>query len=174
MEKWRAIVGYEGFYEISDLGNVRSIDRTVACGSQILCLKGKLLSRAINKQNGYYIVTLYRLGKGKSFSVHALVLEAFVGSRPSAAHDACHNDGNRLNSALSNLRWGTKKENRDDSRRHGTLSIGSHRTNAKLNEEMVKAIRKDTRLLEEIALHYGIGVSTACKVKNRISWKHVE
>jgi NUMOD4 motif-containing protein/HNH endonuclease len=173
MEEWRAVVGYEGFYEVSDLGRVRSIDRVVACGHQVLNLKGKVLRVAIAK-NGYPVVTLFKLGKGRTSLVHTLILEAFVGSKPTEMHEGCHGDGDRANSVLSNLRWGTPKENRNDSRRHGTLSKGEDRPNAKINEQIVQQIRTDTRSLTDIAKHHGIGLTTAWKVKNRVTWKHVE
>jgi hypothetical protein len=173
MEQWREVVGYEGFYEVSDCGRVRSIDRIVQCGVRPMKLKGKQIRHGVGKI-GYPVVGLYKNGKGKTCCIHVLVLEAFVGPRPTINHEGCHGDGVRINNVLTNLRWGTSKENRDDSRRHGTLSIGSSRPNAILNAEIVLKIRNDTRPMQTIAHHHGIGLTTVWKVKNRVTWAHVE
>ena len=67
-------------------------------------------------------------GNGKSFLVHALVTTAFHGQKPSPSHVVCHWDGERLNNAASNLRWGTLSDNLHDAVRHGThaMSIKTH------------------------------------------------
>ena len=118
-ERWLPIPGWEGTYEASDHGRVRSVEREVVCTlGRRRTLRGKVLSPCINT-NGYQQVSLVRNSRGHSQRVHVLVMLAFAGHRPDG-FDVCHNDGNQLNNHLSNLRWGTRSENRYDSVQHGT------------------------------------------------------
>lgn len=121
-ENWKPVVGYEGLYEVSDLGNVRSVDRTVWHSRGFtMTLKGKLLAQG--PRRGYLRVCLTKDGKGKHISVHKLVLEAFVGERPEG-QDICHNNGNRTDNRLTNLRYDTKSGNAKDMVKHGTHNLG--------------------------------------------------
>lgn len=113
-ETWLPVVGYEGSYEVSSLGAVRSIDRIDNRGSRAL---GRRL-RPDATASGHLRVTLSRDGKTRRFFVHRLVLWAFVGCTPPGM-EACHNDGDPTNNAVSNLRWDTKSANAQDRRRHG-------------------------------------------------------
>jgi hypothetical protein len=118
MEEWRQVPEYEGFYEVSDAGRVRSVDRTVP-GAQGLtyALRGCLLAQH-SDGGGYLRVSLFRDGVGRTIKVHRLVLLAFIGP-PADGMEGCHNDGDSNNNTLSNLRWGTKAENSQDTLRHG-------------------------------------------------------
>ena len=113
-ERWMPVVGYEGLYEVSDLGGVRSLPRLDRKGRRV---KGGLM-RTPRHQFGYPMVMLKVDGKAKTRTVHSMILEAFVGPRPEG-HHARHLDGNPENSTLSNLAWGTRSENQQDMARHG-------------------------------------------------------
>jgi len=114
-EVWRAIPGYEGAYEVSDQGRVRSLDRVTDRGRR---WKGRLMTPTA-LQNGYLVVSLWRDGAQKTPLVHRLVLAAFVG--PAAlGHEALHANGKRSDNRLSNLSWGTHSENQMDQVAHGT------------------------------------------------------
>lgn len=115
METWKKIPGFSGAYEVSDLGNVRALDRVTDRGRR---WKGKTLT-PVAMENGYLIVTLWRDGKQKSHLVHRLVLSAFVGI-PAPGYEALHRDGDRANNAVSNLEWGNHSQNQYDQVRHGT------------------------------------------------------
>ena len=118
--EWRAVVGYEGAYEVSDHGLVRSITRQVPYGRHgITTYKGRVLKQ--NKvKNGYFTVKLAFAGNTKTIYVHELVLKAFVGSRPAtvAKSEIRHLDGVKNNNTLKNLRYGTVFENAADRVRH--------------------------------------------------------
>lgn len=118
-EKWLPIPGYEGAYEVSDLGRVRSVARTGATRR----IPQRILRQSVGT-HGYPKVTLQKGLRGKSHTVHSLVALAFLGPRPGGM-EVRHMDGNRLNPASSNLRYGTPSENKRDQVRHGTHACAS-------------------------------------------------
>lgn len=117
-EQWKPVLGWEGAYEVSNMGRVRSLDRTIAQrdGTSRFFF-GRILSQA--NMNGYRTVGLHMSGSETRRTVHRMVLESFVGKRP-AGMQACHYDGDRANNKLSNLRWDTIEGNVRDKFRHGT------------------------------------------------------
>ena len=130
-EIWKAVVGYEDRYKVSDQGRVFSI------------LSDKIMSAPTNSV-GYPIVTLYGAGiKRLSFSVHRLVLEAFEGDKSEDAPVTRHLNGIRHDNRLCNLKWGTYAENERDKRRHGTACIGEKNPNVILTEQDIKYIREN-------------------------------
>ena len=112
-EKWAALPGYEGAYEVSTCGRVKSLDRWN--GNRLL--RGQLI-RSV-PLGGYLVVSIRRPGQATVRYVHHLVLETFVGPRPEG-YFACHNDGDPLNCWLDNLRWDTASNNQLDNVRNGT------------------------------------------------------
>lgn len=117
-ETWKPIPGYEGYYEVSDHGRVRSVDRELWNGVAYYTRKGQNLALS-TPNHGYLTVGLCRGSKHRSFLVHRLVLSAFVGEAP-VGTEGCHNDGDCTNNRLENLRWDTRSENLYDRVRHGT------------------------------------------------------
>lgn len=127
-ELWRPVLGYEGLYEVSDHGRVRSLDRiTRTKAGHNARFRGQLLT--LNQTQGKLWVGLSRGDKQSTRAVHRLVLDAFVGPRPDGLI-GCHNDGNAFNNNLSNLRWDTYSSNTRDSVQHGT-HYQHHRTHCK-------------------------------------------
>ena len=119
-EEWRPVVGYEGSYEVSDMGRVRSLDRTTDRGRK---WKGRMMSPSA-LQNCYLVVTLWRDGSQRTPLVHRLVLEAFAGPQPEL-HESLHRNGGRQDNRAANLRWGTHAENQRDQIKHGTHAKAS-------------------------------------------------
>jgi len=134
-ETWKDIEGYQGLYQVSDAGRVKSLPNSKHKAELIL-------KHWIQNTKGYHYIYL-RNGRGekRSFAVHRLVLEAFVGKRPNGKQCA-HSDGNPANNNLDNLRWATAKENIDDRKRHGRTASGENNGSAKLDEKCVKTINK--------------------------------
>lgn len=111
-ERWKPVLGFEGLYEVSDTGKVRSIPRQTATGMR----GGRMLSlQELPPSAGrpYKIAHLYKGNRRKAARVHVLVLEAFVGPRPDGM-DACHNNDIPGDNRLENLRWDTKSANQQD------------------------------------------------------------
>jgi hypothetical protein len=117
-ERWLPIPGYVGFYEVSDLGKVRSCDRFIVRRNRITParLRGKLLSPRITDK-GYRTVGLRQDGVNRTWGVHQLVMLAFVGERPSGM-ECCHENGKASDNRLTNLRYGTHESNMLDMVRH--------------------------------------------------------
>lgn len=123
--EWRPVAGYEGSYEVSNAGQVRSLPRQIPhyCGGTRL-LRGRTLRPVI--RDGYPQVTLYRDGTQKIRPVHQLVALAFLGQRL-PGYEVLHWDGDRRNPHVTNLRYGTHTDNVRDAVRHGT-QVGMSRT----------------------------------------------
>ena len=118
IEVWKAVRGFEGAYEVSNSGVVRSLDRMVGGPRGQRVWRGREMKSRVAR-NGYALVQLKNNGAVRSAHVHTLVLEAFVSERPEG-QECRHLDGDRLNNRLENLRWGTRSENVQDSISHGT------------------------------------------------------
>ena len=123
-EVWRPALGYEHGYEVSSLGRVRSIPRVVVGSDGKRRQLGSVLLKQRPIWSGYLHVSLWKNGIPKRKSVHRLVLEAFVGPNP-VDMEACHNNGEKTDNRIANLRWDTKSANARDKVRHG----GSHEAN---------------------------------------------
>ena len=167
-EAWRVIPGYEGYYEVSSEGRVRSVPRTLPDGRQ---RKGKLLKQSTTKGNGRLKVTLAKDGRSTNVKVHQLVAQAFLGAAPDGKTLVLHSDGNHLNNRAANLRWGNYSDNVRDSIKHGTWrnqhTVEAHPVpkpwhDAKVNEAWELTVNGDTgpfvtRLTPSGAVHFVAG-----------------
>lgn len=118
IENWRPIPGYEGSYEVSDLGRVRSIDREIP-GRWGRHIRHGIVLRQNTDKDGYKKVAPSLNGDARTVSVHHLVLQAFIGPEPEG-YVAMHRDGDPANNTASNLSWGTYSDNTFDAVEHGT------------------------------------------------------
>lgn len=105
-EIWKDIVGFEGLYQISSLGRVKSLTRKTIDGKQ---LKEKILKPGIDSK-GYYHIILRKDNKSFDKRVHVLVALSFL-PNPNNYSDVMHLDESRTNNNVNNLKWGTRKEN---------------------------------------------------------------
>ena len=104
IEEWRPIEGYEGLYEVSNTGKVRSVDRYVKYSNgQIHLHKGKVLS-PVKSNFGYLLVSLCCNGKYKSISVHRLVAQAFI-ENPDNLPEINHKNEDKTNNSVDNLEF---------------------------------------------------------------------
>lgn len=161
-ERWRPVVGFEGRYEVSDLGSVRSLLR----GIRRLALQ--------KNPNGRAIVGLHKGGRQKSYAVAPIVARAWIG--PKTAPCVCHNNGNHLDNRVSNLRYDTQRGNCADKRRHGRWQQGAAIGTAVLTEQQVRAIRKQRALgktYERLADRFGVSPSTIGTIIRGEFWRHV-
>lgn len=109
-ELWKDVVGYEGYYQVSNSGRVRSVDRLVkGCYGSLQHRKSVILSAAINTA-GYYSVVLTKNARGRMYRVHRLVAEAFL-PNPKNLPVVNHKDEDKLNNSTENLEWCTYSYN---------------------------------------------------------------
>lgn len=116
-EIWKNIKGYENSYQVSNLGNVRSLTRKINTFNGFRTTKGKLLKPLITNRN-YYRVCLKSHQKNKYCFIHRLVAEAFI-PNPNNYPVINHIDGNTLNNSVSNLEWCTQSHNVKEAYRIG-------------------------------------------------------
>lgn len=162
-EYWLPVVGYEGLYEVSDQGRVRT-------------LKTGVLKKPSPLPRGYLCVWLYP--GNKNCLVSRLVLQAFAGEPPSAQHQAAHGDGDPANNHLNNLRWATPKENDADKTAHGTrmVRVGVAVSRAVLNHVDVERIRDLSAAgcpQRVISTWISTCLSNVSVVAQRKTWRHV-
>lgn len=153
-ERWAAIAGYEGLYEVSSLGRVRT-----SCGA----------IRAARVENGYFRLSLSKQSVKKRVYVHILVAAAFIGPRPLGLQVA-HNDGNKLNCDALNLRYDTPVGNNANKALHGTAQRRESHPRAILDETKVAIIRSSGLRQKDLAALFGVSPSTVQKAKCGINW----
>lgn len=171
---WKDIPGYEGHYQVSDSGSVRSLDRAqTSYGGRAWVRKGAPM-KLTRDGRGYMIVTLALEGFRKRRYVHDLVLQAFKGERPSGMH-GCHNDGNPANNILTNLRWDTPTANTLDKLTHGTMPLGEHHHKAVYTEPQIREAKRLLATMSVADVHRATGISkgTLSQVKAGRQWAHV-
>lgn len=175
-ERWRPVPGFEGLYEISDRGRLKSLSRRIRFvstrGTEAWRVTREKILRPLVLRHGYIV---YHLRDGEERHVrtgHELVLAAFVGPRPDGK-ETLHANGDRADNRLENLRYGTRLENRDDSRRAGTLAKGERIAQAKLTADQVLAIRAARGTHEKIAAVFGVSRRQVGRIRARELWRHV-
>jgi hypothetical protein len=164
-EEWKS---FDEWYDVSSLGRVRSW--------RLEGWQGKGKRREIPKiltprpdRNGYL---RWQTGRnGRDESIHRVVAELFIGPAPSSSHEVAHNNGNRKDNRVTNLRWATKIENQQDKIKHGTY----YRTH--LNDVMVRGIRTEHSLgygtTYTIAERYSVSQTTVARILRKETWAHV-
>lgn len=169
-ERWLPAVGWEGSYEVSDLGRVWSVRRSA--GTRIY--GGQMRKPELRK--GYLSVTLWRNGRGVHGQVHRLVAAAFLGPCPEG-QEVRHGSGGALDNRATNLSYGTHRQNTGpDKVRDGTLARGETHGMAILTEAQAVEVRaryvagEDRRSL---AHAYGIRKETVSQIALGNTWGHV-
>lgn len=156
VENWLSISGYDGLYEISDQGRVKSLRW------------GKIMKNTPDS-NGYMTIGLRIDNKNKTKKVHALVLEAFVSPRPKGM-ECGHKDGTKDNNNVSNLAWVTGAEN-------GMMRVNHGTQFCKLNNKAILDIREWLRQgnfsMRAIGEEFGVSTSTIWHIKDGRIWNHV-
>lgn len=181
-EEWRDIPGWEGLYQASSLGRIRSVVRaregknrwgpiTRRYGS------GRILKHNVrNDRGGYWQVTLSDGGKRSTRLVHRLVCEAFKGGPPHGRPLVAHLNGNPADNRPENLVWATAQENQDHRKLHGTDCRGGRNPNAKFAGGEIPLIRERAAQGESnasIARSYSVRTETIWAIVNGVNWKHV-
>lgn len=174
METWKDILEYEGLYQVSNYGNVKSLKRTVKSRFKTRTVRERNLK--LGKRGQYRTVTLSKNDNQKTFSVHRLVAMAFVPNLK-GENEVNHIDENPENNNFSNLEWVSHKENL-----HHTWERSPHKKNHwsksggnKLTPEQVLKIIEIGRSLKqrEIAQKFGVVRQTVSKILNGETFKGI-
>jgi len=138
-EDWRPVVGFEGTYEVSNMGRVRSLDRvSVDKNGRRVRYRGVVRRQSLGA-GGYPVVSL-KSGKGSVRRVHLLVAAAFHDPPSEEDEVVRHLNGDRLDGRAVNLRWGSASANMLDKVRHGTDNRGDRHWNVKASDDQVRAM----------------------------------
>jgi hypothetical protein len=178
MEEWRDIRGFEGYYQVSNLGRVRSVDRIVRSrwGTE-KPVAGHIIKCGLQPV-GYLAMPMSKEGRAYRRSVHRLVAESFI-PNPEGKPQVNHKNGIKTDNRVENLEWVTGVENC----RHAIdeklyeFPKGEERVQAKLTDQAVREIRAlaaKGMWHKHIAARYGVGRKAITKVVNRQRWAHVE
>lgn len=175
-EIWKAVPGYFGHYEVSNHGNVRSIDKLVNFWLGQRMVKGRNLIDWV-LPCGYKCVALCRDGGKSSQYVHRLVASAFI-DKYDESLVVNHKDGNKLNNHVENLEWISQSANLVHALRTGLRNSqkGEASVHAKLKESDVLQIRDMANNGVEhidIARMFNISYSLVSSIKNRRCWRHI-
>lgn len=175
VETWKSVIGYEGYYEVSNIGRVRSVARRVSAyvggyrdvPSCILQPSGS---------ESYLSVNLSKGGMAKSHRIHVLVAKAFV-PNPEKRPQVNHIDTNKRNNHYTNLEWRIRKGNAQHASDNGCIRKGAAHEWAVLSEDDVRDIKRRLKTKEvqrRIAEFYNVDPGTISSIKLGKSWKHIK
>lgn len=174
-EIWKDLVGYEGLYQVSTLGNVRSVDRIERCGSFFRRRKGTLLKQSINR-GGYCQVHLNKDGNGCSKEVHRLIAKTFIENKYDLP-EVNHIDCDKTNNSVDNLEWVSREDNTKHAMEHDLKPHGDRHKSSKLRQSQVDWIRKNFDSnnkkynTKSMAERFGVSRCTIRRVVLNQSWK---
>ena len=175
-EEWRPIEGYDGAYEVSNYGNIRSLDRYISGAfDSKRFIKGVEIKSCLTG-NGYLGFNLVKDGKSKTSKVHRVVANAFIENEHNKP-EVNHKDGNKHNNNVSNLEWVTVGENQSHAYKIGLRDgKGMKNPSAKLNDRTVlnilKALSKGVTA-KKIAKALCVSESTIGRIKKGQKWSHI-
>lgn len=174
-EIWLPVPNYEGLYEVSNLGNVKTLSRTVQrCGIENHQINERLLKQNKNKQ-GYLSVTLSRSKKVKVLRINRLVAMAFL-PNPENKETVNHINCIKSDNTVWNLEWATRSENEHHALINGRKLKGEENGFSKLKTPEIIEIRrmfKDKISTYKIAETFNISQSTAYDIASGKRWKHI-
>lgn len=176
-EIWKDVIGYEGYYQISNLGNVRSLDRTIEYkNGRLYHKKGHIMS--CNKDTkGYFTISFTKNNHPKRWWIHRLVAQAFLSDFDESLV-VNHIDGVKTNNQVSNLEMVTSQGNTEHARRIGLIDdYGENSARAKLTNIQAQQIReryaKGNVTMRQLGGDYGVCSQTICNIVNYKEYNRV-
>lgn len=174
-EEWRPIVGYEKYYEVSNFGRIRSLDRVIRRKTSVLNEKrtGRVLRPGDNGK-GYLLIHLSVGGKTTRKYMHRAVGVAFLKKESSLQNQINHKDGNKANNFVKNLEWITASGNQNHAFATGLASTGNGykcRTRKEVFE--IRELHKTGLTFVEIAKKYKMDPTNVSKIIKKRSFKNI-
>jgi len=166
---WRAVPGWEGYYEAHPSGRLRSCTRMVGSSRGPRQVRGAATTLG-RSPDGYMRAALARAGFQRRMLVHRVVLETFSGPPPWPRAVVRHLNGKRDDNRIENLSWGFCRENASDRVRHGTQTRGENHPRARLTAKQVAAIRASPETGRALARKLGVSPSTVSAIRNGRCW----
>ena len=179
-EKWKSVIGYEGYYEVSNLGRVKRLTKTISCGRFRIKRKGRVLKTAKYDKSGHLSVNLSKEGVRKNHAVHRLVAKAFI-PNPRNLPQVNHINNIKGDNRSVNLEWITLVGNL----LHGYKILPAHMRNLYRGEQNLNAKVKanDVRRMRELSKQgisnaelgrvYGLDTSSVWRAVNGDTWKNI-
>jgi len=164
-EGFYPIKGFEKYYAISKKGEVMRIFKSKGA------TQGKILKTQIHSKRGYPIIRLTTKELARSYDIHILMANTFLG-RTNSLLEVCHNNGIKTDCRLENLRLDTASSNQMDRVLHGTSNRGEQCGQNKYKTELILKIRNELDLFtpKEVSKKYGISYPYIIKIKNKEKW----
>ncbi len=173
-EVWKDIKGYEGLYQVSNFGRVKSLPRfRIGKSNSLVPINESIMKDTISNR-GYNIISLCKNGKYKTLTIHSLVAKAFIPNSENLP-EVNHKDGDKTNNNDWNLEWVTSSENKKHAHKIGLCNqIGEKNANHKLTKKDVLEIRAKyvpwKYSLYKLANEYNVNDETIRAIIKNRSW----
>jgi hypothetical protein len=176
-EVFKPVVGYEEYYEVSNLGNVYSIDRSIITKIGFPEKRKRRKMKFLYTRQGYLCIGLSKKNISKRVLVHRMVAMAFI-PNPENKPQVNHKDLDKTNNKLDNLEWNTALENNKHAQLNRANYFGERHCKSKVNNEIVKEMRYVYRSqlysMPELAFVYGLSTVSARQIIVGNTWKNVD
>ena len=167
---WKPVVGWEGWFEVSDHGDLRSVTRRVEYSNGSTRIYKGQNKRIHTDRYGYARGSLNRPGKSETCQMHVLVCEAFHGPRPSPDAEVCHANDIRDDNRAENLSWGTRQSNAREMAERNRIK-GERHPRQKLTAFQVFMLRESSYdSISQLARKFGVARGTMHSVVKGKNW----
>lgn len=172
-EIWKDVHGYEGYYQVSNFGRIRSLDRDVVHRKTggIKLMNGRFIKSSV-KKNGYMNIILSKEGVTKNHHPHRLVAQSFIPNPENKPH-VNHKDGNKTNNYVENLEWVTRSENMIHASKTGLAKSGENHYKSKLTIDQIREILFSTEKPIVLCRKLNIGYRHFREIKTERKWKNI-